>query len=274
MKHRTKYNKYFIAFVIIGSIWLIISRLKLSGQIIYQEIEVPQDKNQLIGLDKSKEIDETDAKKTVKYDFLKRYPQLLDCKNDYNKWSEETAVAENGTVYNYSRSASSEYHSNRILRAVIVYFPIDSLANFEHELRWLYRSWIHMMQYEPSKWRTDLVIFTENDPAIFNRSDFFLNALNCKFENLRTSPEQKPMCTLLNYVALEKRNLTTISTMSSTNPDELYSHLLNDVDVFSSSLDVFDTLRFVLKKEIGKYRYLNSILMALEGYYIKIFLFC
>lgn len=198
------------------------------------------------------------------YDFLKRYPDLLKCKTDYNKWEPNLVEAINSSMYNYSLAAPAELQSSRITRALIVYFPIEEAKSFEYELRWLYRSWTHMMQYESSKWRTDLVVFIENNKTVFNQSDLFLNELDCRFENLRRSSEDKPMCTLLNYVALEKRDLGT-KEKSFTSSEDLYAYLLKDVDIFKADYDEFDILRKLLKKEIGHYRYLNSILMAFEG---------
>ena len=58
-----------------------------------------------------------------------------------------------------------------------------------------------MMKYEPPEWRTDLIIFTEFDKNVFGNDQFFLNHLNCSFNNIRKSPMDKPLCTLIHYVS-------------------------------------------------------------------------
>lgn len=113
-----------------------------------------------------------------------------------NSWSRD---------YNYSEPASNETHSIRISRAVVLYFPVEKTKDFEYEFKWLYRSWLHMMQFEPSKWRTDLVVFINNNSQLFNQSDFFLNELNCSFSNIRKSSEDLSMCTLRAYAPLKSR---------------------------------------------------------------------
>lgn len=216
---------------------------------------------------------------TNEYDFAKRYPQLLNCKNEYNKWRPELASTENSSLLNYSIASPSELHNLRITRAVIVYFPIENVANFELELRGLYRSWINMLKYEPTKWRTDLIVFIEKNETYFNDGEFFLNQLNCKFENVRKSPEDKPMCTLLNYVALEKRSLQEPNAAdlkkklensrasSSSSESLLYPYLLKDVDIFKTDdqMDQLYPFYKAMQTELSRYRYLNSILMAFEG---------
>ena len=74
------------------------------------------------------------------------------------------------------------------------------------EFKWLYRTWIETQKGEPKKWRTDLIIFIENNSTFFkSKNAQFFDELDCKFENKRTSKSDRPMCTLINYVALNKR---------------------------------------------------------------------
>ncbi len=76
--------------------------------------------------------------------------------------------------YSYIKRADISTFKLRILRAIIVYLPINQINSFESELRWLYRSWIYMQIFEPSKWRTDLIVFVDtNLTEHFLRSDFF-----------------------------------------------------------------------------------------------------
>ena len=121
-----------------------------------------------------------------------------------------------------------------------------------------------MQTYEPNKWRTDLVVFIEKNHTYFDQKDYFLNELNCKFENLRKLPEDKPMCTLIDFVPLDKRKVT--GEKSFKTPEELYAYLLKDVNIFEDNLNNLSTFYKSMQKEIGRYSYLNSILMAFEGY--------
>jgi hypothetical protein len=150
-----------------------------------------------------------------------------------------------------------------------MYFPLKSINHFKGEFKWLYRSWIYMIKYEPVKWRTDLIVFVENGVNVeFNSSRLFLEQLNCRFENRRQSAEDKPMCTLINYVPLANRTFNTTSRQFS-NDDDKYRYLLNEVDIFktgeNSSFE-FDTLYKLMKQSLSKYGYLDSILIAFEGY--------
>lgn len=90
--------------------------------------------------------------------YLIRYPHMLDCKNEYNKWS--PGQSDPDPKYNYSKAADKQLHNYRITRAIIFYFPIDKSDYFKYEFLWVYRSWINMIRYEPAKWRTDIVFFT------------------------------------------------------------------------------------------------------------------
>ena len=64
-----------------------------------------------------------------------------------------------------------------------------------------------MQKYEPDMWRTDLVLFLERDEKVLNESSFIFNRMNCSFENVRTSEYDEPMCTLVEFVSLQKRNI-------------------------------------------------------------------
>lgn len=94
--------------------------------------------------------------------YLLRFPHMLDCKNEYNKWLSGKADTEPN--YNYSKPADKTLHKFRITRAIIFFFPIDKSDYFKYEFLWVYRSWINMISYEPSNWRTDIVFFTNYKP--------------------------------------------------------------------------------------------------------------
>ena len=190
-----------------------------------------------------------------------KYPKLLSCQNSYNEWPKD----KNTKSYNISAPADKKLYEKRFIRAVIVYFPISDIDYYKDELKWLYRSWINMMKYEPVKWRTDLVVFVDNDPALVNNGELsFMNEMNCRFENIRKSSEETPMCSLINYVPLNKREFNT-PDRTFANDDLKYRYLLNDVDIFNSDPNEFDTFYKLLKLSINDYSYLDSILMAFEG---------
>jgi hypothetical protein len=139
--------------------------------------------------------------------------------------------------------------------------------NLSVKFRWLYRSWIYMQQFEPSKWRTDLILFMDmNATNDFANPGFFINQLNCTTRNIRTNPLQKPMCTLIHYKALGQRSLTVTFNPEFLADAGFLSRLLNDVDIFNpSELDRFMFLNY-LKTQLATYNYVDSILMAYEGY--------
>lgn len=199
----------------------------------------------------------------TEFNFLERYPQLLACKHNYNTW--QRVDPSSSSTHNYSSPSPRELHKLRITRAIVVYFPIDARTNFEYELRGLYRSWVEMQKHEPAMWRTDLIVFIERNQSVFNDSEFFLNRLSCRFENVRRSPEDSPMCTLIDYLALEKRVLAS-EKLDFNNLDNLYSFLLKNVDIFNSErTNQIGTFLYFLQNQLSNYRYLNSILIAFEG---------
>ncbi|RNA37874.1 secreted protein [Brachionus plicatilis] len=202
---------------------------------------------------------ELSQKSRVPHDYLSRYSFILDCKNSFDPWKP------NGTMPNYDLNsyisqAPNTTHQVRITRAVLLYFPIDKLSHFEHELKWLYRSWINMQKYEPTVWRTDLVIFVDKEHANMAKPDIFFKDLNCTFENQRVSANDKPMCTLVQYKALADRKL----------PQEKkefdYEFLLDKVDLYSDKSEDLKEFYSLLNANLLSYGYLDSILMAFEGY--------
>jgi len=151
----------------------------------------------------------TTSKLRQVYNLNKIYPHLLACTKTYAQpWTIAQKLSPISGLEAYSRPTSNETQTLRLTRAILVFFPIQSVSHFEPEFKWLYRSWIEMLKYEPEHWRTDLIIFVERDKKLFEDQKFFLNKLNCSFENLRTNQTDKPMCTLIEFVPLQQRNLT------------------------------------------------------------------
>ncbi|CAF1132034.1 unnamed protein product, partial [Brachionus calyciflorus] len=183
-------------------------------------------------------IEKQDNVEQSNYDYLSRFDFFLNCKNNINPWKPDGNTT-NYDLNKYNDVAPNSTHEIRITRAIIIFFPIQKMSKFQHELKWLYRSWINMQTYEPKKWRTDLIIFLDTNNSAYKNPDIFLNDLNCKLDNKRKSLEDKPMCSLISYKTLATHQLK-----------EFYS-LLN-----ANLLD---------------YKYLDSILMAFEGYsYFKL----
>jgi hypothetical protein len=198
------------------------------------------------------------------FDYLKKYPFYLNCKHNYSMWQMHVGneSSDQAGEYNYSAIANTSMHEIRITRAVLVYFPMDKSNDYMYEFKWLYRSWINMMAYEPAKWRTDLVVFV--DKSMYpNASDFFLTGLNCSFNNQRQSPRDRPMCTLRDHKALRLRNFTNkpVSLLDSD-----YDSLLK-LDIFGgSNVNAIERFYQFIATSLNSYGYLDSILMAFEGY--------
>ena len=198
-----------------------------------------------------------------KRNYLHRHPFLLECATDYNRWSPDQPKEAVSNSVDYSKPSPSDTHSRRLLRAILIYFPIESLEHFTLEFKWLYRSWIEMQKHEPTLWRTDLIVFVENDKKVFADANLFFNKLNCEFANLRLSPEDKPMCTLVDFKPLQKRDIQ--SKFKS------YESLLDEVDIFANEDKGLEQFYALMKSNLVNYGYLNSILMAFEGYsYFKV----
>ncbi len=198
----------------------------------------------------------------IKYDYLKRYPNFLECnKNVTAKWSSNAMYADDQQL-EYSKPASNETHKHRFVKGILVYFPFEKTDKFISEFKWLYRSWIEMQKSEPSLWRTDLIVFIE-------KSVESLRNLNCSFENKRRHDSDEPMCTFLQYTAVKNRNLTHLANPLfdvNTNKYEKYEYLLENLDIFSDDPANLLPLLHVLQQNLYNYGYLDSILVAFEGY--------
>jgi hypothetical protein len=158
--------------------------------------------------------------------YLQKNPHLLSCAKEYAKWSYDETKTKEATPFDYAKESPLTIHTLRITRAILVFFPIESLEHFKLEFKWLYRSWIEMQKHEPEQWRTDLIVFIENDKKIFADSNLFFNKMNCEFTNLRLSDTDKPMCTLIDFKPLQKRDNIAAST---TKP---YDAILDETKVF------------------------------------------
>ena len=198
--------------------------------------------------------------------YLKKYPFYQACKTYYNNRSDKSHQnARLASDYDYSKPANKSTHNLRIVRALIVYYPTDRIKYYENELKWLYRSWINIQKYEPAKWRTDLIIFIKYEEDYFKDGSFFLHELNCSFYNKRKSPKNPPMCTLIKYIPVNERNLTTLKYFESDM--QRYSYIQRNINIFDDKSDEDKNIFYsLLTKNLANYAYVDSILMAFEGY--------
>jgi hypothetical protein len=188
--------------------------------------------------------------------------ELFKCRNYYdNKKLNETIR------YKYDSESDKQLREMEIVRGILIYFPIKQFQSFHDELKWLYRSWIEMQKYESDYWRTDLVISMDVNMAINLNKMIRFEDLNCTINNLRKSKKDKPMCTILNYVSIGDRilNNTNSELLNSMSSMEVYSHLFKNIDVFNKNNEYF--WMFLAKlKDLKHFSYIDSILMAFDGY--------
>jgi hypothetical protein len=199
------------------------------------------------------------------FDFLSRFPKAFECKTKFNNsWTEPSISSSNDTNYDYSKPAPKYLYKVRITRALVLRFPIKATEHFLSEFKWLYLSWVQMMKFEPAKWRTDLIVFVENKRDYFEKRDFFLNELNCRFDNIRKSAKDPPMCTLIDYRPFSKREIS-FEDMKNDSLISIYKHLFEKVNIFEFNMNEFDMFYKLMKREIGNYKFLDSIIVGFEG---------
>ena len=191
-----------------------------------------------------------------------RYPSLLKCHNDYNS----SIIKKESDRNNYNLEADESLHNKQIVRAVMVFYPALQYEYFEQEFMWLYRSWIEMQKYEPKLWRTDLVVFLDHQLYLTTSKTTF-QELNCSITNVRKTRKDEPMCTILDYVGIKTRNVSFYdkTVLETIDADEIYHYLYKKVDIFNDTAE--NLWKFYGKlKEITSYNYLDSIIMAFDGY--------
>lgn len=204
---------------------------------------------------------------STRLDYARRFSRFLKCNLDYNRWTSTSEQLKTLDLidYNYSRPAPEELQWKRVLRAVAIHFSIRQIDHYMLEFRWLYRSWSHMQRYEPTLWRTDLLVFVErhNSPEYLHYEQF-LNRFGCRFDNIRRARTDPPMCTLVAYEPFKARKFPTHDEYITN--DQKYKQLFEEVNVFApNSSREFDRLYKMMKTEIEGYNYIDSILIAFEG---------
>ena len=217
-------------------------------------------------------------KSDVFVSYLAKYPFYLRCQSRLPGWERTLTESEiqQGFLlrkpaeleHHYLTRPSSEKRDERITRAVILYFPLERSTNFETEFKWLFASWAEMLKHEPAKWRTDLIVFTDAESRDFGASAEFLTKLNCSVKNRRQSVFDEPMCSIVAFKPFESRRITSFNIFE--NNQRKYEFQMMDVDIFSDDpANILPLYAFL--KDCEKYEFLNSILVAFEGYeYFKL----
>lgn len=132
--------------------------------------------------------------------------------------------------------------SSSILRAILIFYPTDQEAHFLPELLWLHRSWIEMMKYESSLWRTDLIIYA--DTFAWN-----LQQLGCLYNQIRRNREEPPQCRVFPYKRIRLR--------TGQNMNHTAEYPFQQFDSYRSAL---------LFKHLYRYEYIDSINIISECY--------
>ena len=224
--------------------------------------------NEDLKLDIQKIHDKDTLIKNIKIPEIKKieknnvkYPNLLKCYNNYND-----SMLNETDRKNYQNEADKRLYDLKIVRGVIIYFPVAKLDWFEQEFKWLYRSWVEIQKYETKLWRTDLIVFL--DYKLYekqNRKTF--HELNCLITNVRKTRNELPMCTILDYVQIKDREIPFLDKkyFQETNSETIYHYLFKEFDIFDDTPE--NLWKFYGKiKELDNYNYADSILMAFDGY--------
>ncbi len=197
--------------------------------------------------------------KTRGQPMAKRYPNYNECSVVYES---ANMKMETGGSYDYSQPADESLQDKTVVRGVLFYFHRQSVDHFMPEFRWVYRSWIEMLKSSPKQWHTDLIFFVDlTDYKSMQMFDIF-EQFGCRIDKPRTSKTEKSMCILLHYVSINTRK---VGTDKRNNDKALFRHLFDKVDIFSdepANLELF----YTTLQGLHKYGYLDSVLMAFDGY--------
>lgn len=147
------------------------------------------------------------------------------------------------------REQSSKLNSSSIQRAIVVFYSSIQEKMYLSEIRWLYRSWIEMIKYEPNEWRTDLIIFTEK------YSTFFIE-LGCIANKIRINNEELPKCRIFIYLRVLDRHVNSLTKQQKILTDDSEHNLFHINQ--SRSVLLYENLR--------TYQYIDSVNIIAEGY--------
>jgi hypothetical protein len=188
-----------------------------------------------------------------------RYDNLNSCTA---KYASAIQMMENEKSYDYSLPADESLHSQTIVRGVLFFFPRDNSDHFMPEFKWLFRSWVEMLKTSPKLWHTDLVVFA--DLTNYKQHKVFetFEAMGCRIGQPRANKTERSMCIVINFLSISDR---VVDNNKWKNDEALFKHLHNEVDVFSdepANLRLF----YTMLKELQKYKNMESILVAFDGY--------
>lgn len=95
--------------------------------------------------------------------------------------------------------------------------------------------------------------------------------MNCTYNNRRQSDSDAPMCTLLKFEPINNRKFPTASSAFYRNEPRNYQHFFNNIDLFQTTTTAegkkqLDDFYQFIQDSIKTYNYVDSILMAFDGY--------
>ncbi|CAF3733049.1 unnamed protein product [Rotaria sp. Silwood1] len=174
---------------------------------------------------------------------------LLYTNNHFSKFPLKLIHDRQSSNSYFIQQQSSTINSSSIQRAILIFYPSNQEINYLPEIRWLYRSWIEMIKYEPSEWRTDFIIFTEQYSTVFIQ-------LGCLINRIRLNDEEQPKCRVFIYVRISARHIDPVTKQQILVTNHSEKNLFH-VDI-SRSILLYDHFK--------AYQYIDSVNIIAEGY--------
>ncbi|EQC37878.1 hypothetical protein SDRG_04899 [Saprolegnia diclina VS20] len=145
--------------------------------------------------------------------------------------------------------------TSTMTRAAVFYMPSEIQGRFVNQLRWFLRSWQAMAEFEPAKWRTDILVFTDKHLAVYDE-------LNCT-SHVRSSPAEPNACIIVDTYSSVKSDAFKYGFADSVNVVAVESPALDPYDyLLRSDLDTFLTPAFATwqpsKLVVGQGAYLGA----------------
>ena len=166
-------------------------------------------------------------------------------------------------------------------RAILVFYPSNQEAFYLSEIRWLFRSWIEMIKYESNEWRTDLIIFTEQNLSS-------LQQLGCVLNQKRRNHSEQAQCRVFLYRGISSRvpQIALIDEneffhINVSRSKLLYEHLrtyqyIDSINIIAESYPIYSNYDFILKTDLDVFltkpfaRFLpncsNTLIVGRGGY--------
>ena len=96
----------------------------------------------------------------------------------------------------------------KVTRAVFVQLGQDRWVHFLVQLKWFLLSWVYMRKLEPSRLKTDVLVFTQIEEEEFPGALRALKELGCTTDP-RTSFAEPSTCRIRDYTPMKFRNPNT-----------------------------------------------------------------